>query len=118
LDEESETEDQAGVWAEQERETDTEELAGPDWEANLAEREVGCLAGQFPASTHGIGGELGWLRRSRETRNRAGTGGHFWEREGRTGKAAGGEEQAVARQRRKREEIRELYAPAKETGGR
>jgi hypothetical protein len=48
LDEEAETENQVGVWAEQERETDTEEVAGPDWEANLTEREVACLAGQFP----------------------------------------------------------------------
>jgi hypothetical protein len=69
---ETQTESHAGAWAEQERETETEKLAGPDWETNLAEREVGYLAGQSPASSYGIGGEWGWLRRWRGTGNRAG----------------------------------------------
>jgi hypothetical protein len=106
LDEGSETEDKAGAWAEQEREMDTEELAGPNLEANLAEREVNYLAGQSPANSYGIGGEWGWLRRWGETGNRAEICGHFTEQEGRTGKAAGGGGQPVTRRGRNGEEIR------------
>jgi hypothetical protein len=92
LDQEKETENQAGAWAEQERETDTEEVVRPDWEGNLAERQVGSLAGQFSASRHGIGQRAGMAQKM----------GRDWEqsRDRWSLRRAGGKDREGRRQRR------------------
>jgi hypothetical protein len=48
LDEETETLNQAAAWWGREGQVQEEEEQGPGWEADLAEREVNRIAGQFP----------------------------------------------------------------------